>query len=38
MVIELDNNETKSDDKGVYAIFKEAINIEDYEASYIEAL
>ena len=38
VVIEPDNNNTKSDDKGAYAIFKEAIKVEDYEASYIEAL
>ncbi|XTI87391.1 hypothetical protein V2W45_1330071 [Cenococcum geophilum] len=38
VVIEPDNNETKSDDKGAYTVFKEAIKVEDYKASYIEAL
>jgi len=38
VVIEPDNNETKSHDKGAYAAFKEAIEVEDYEASYIETL
>ena len=38
MAIEPDNNESKSRDKGVYAAFKEAVKVEDYKASYIEAL
>ena len=38
MVIELDNDKSKSHDKGVYAAFKEAIEVEDYKASNIEAL
>jgi len=38
VAIELDNNESKSYDKGAYAAFKEAIKVEDYEASYIEVL
>jgi len=38
VVIELDNNEGKSHDKGAYVAFKEAVKVEDYEASYIEAL
>ncbi|OCK91450.1 uncharacterized protein K441DRAFT_664728, partial [Cenococcum geophilum 1.58] len=38
VVIEPDDDETESDDEGAYAVFKEAIEVEDYEASYIEAL
>jgi len=38
VVIELNNNESKSHNKGVYAAFKEVIKVEDYEASNIEAL
>jgi hypothetical protein len=38
VVIEPDNNKTESDDKGVYAVFKEVIKVEDYKASYIETL
>jgi len=38
VVIEPDNDETKSDDEGAYAVFKEAIEVEYYEASYVEAL
>jgi hypothetical protein len=38
VVIEPDDDETESHDKGVYAAFKEAIKVEDYEASYIETL
>ena len=38
MAIELDDDESESHDKGAYAAFEEAIEVEDYEASYIEAL
>jgi len=38
VVIELDNDETKSYNKGIYAAFKEAIKVENCEASYIETL
>ena len=38
VVIEPDDDETESDDKGVYAVFKEVIEVEDYKASYIETL
>ena len=38
VVIEPDNNKTKSDDKGIYAVFKEVIEVEDYKAFYIETL
>ena len=38
VVIELDNDESKSHDEDAYAAFKEAIKVEDYEASIIEAL
>ena len=38
VVIEPDNNKTKSDNKGAYAVFKEVIKVEDYKASYIESL
>ena len=37
VVIEPDNNKSKSYDKGAYAAFKEAIKVEDYKA-FIEAL
>jgi hypothetical protein len=37
-VIELDKGNSKSHDKGAYAVFKEAIKVEDYEASYLEGL
>ena len=37
VVIEPDNDESESYDKGAYAAFKEAIKAEDYKA-YIEAL
>jgi hypothetical protein len=37
VVIEPDNDESESYDKGAYAAFKEAIKVEDYKA-YIEAL
>jgi hypothetical protein len=38
VVIELDDDESESHDKDAYAAFKEAIKVEDYEASNIEAL
>ena len=38
VVIELDNDENKSHDEGAYAVFKEAIKVEDYKASNVEAL
>ena len=38
VVIEPDDDETKSNDKGAYAVFKEVIEVEDYKASYIETL
>ena len=38
VVIEPDNDETESDDKGAYAVFEEVIKVEDYKASYIETL
>ena len=38
VVIEPDEGESESHDKGAYAAFKEAIEVEDYEASYLEAL
>ena len=38
ITIEPDNNKSKSHDEGACAAFKEAIKVEDYEASYIEAL
>ena len=38
VAIELDDDESKSHDEGVYAAFKEAIEVEDHEASYIESL
>ena len=38
VVIEPDDDETESHDKGTYAAFEEAIEVEDCEASYIETL
>ena len=38
VVIEPDNDKTESDDEGAYTVFKEAIKVEDYKASYIESL
>ena len=38
VAIELDDYESESHDEGAYAAFKEAIEVEDHEASYIEAL
>jgi len=38
VVIEPDNNESESHDKGAYTAFKEALRVEDHKASYIEAL
>jgi len=38
VVIELDKGENESHDKNVYTAFKELIKVEDYEASYLEAL
>jgi hypothetical protein len=38
VVIKPDNGESESRDKGAYAAFKEAIKVEGYKASYIEAL
>ena len=38
VVIEPDDDETESHNKGAYAAFKEAIKVEDCEASYIETL
>ena len=38
VVIEPDNDETKSYNEGVYAAFEEAIKVEDYKAFYIETL
>ena len=38
VVIEPDDDETESDDEGAYAVFEEVIEVEDYEASYIESL
>ena len=38
VVIEPDNDETESHDKGAYAAFEEAIEVEDCEASYIKTL
>jgi hypothetical protein len=35
---EPDDDESESHDEGAYAAFKEAIEVEDHEASYIEAL
>ena len=38
VVIELDKGKSESHDKNAYAAFKELIKVEDYEASYLEAL
>ena len=38
VVIEPDEGESESHDEGAYAAFKEAIEVEDHEASYIETL
>ena len=38
VVIEPDNDKTEGDNEGAYTVFEEAIKVEDYEASYIEAL
>ena len=38
VVIEPDKGESESHDKGAYASFKDAIKVEDHEASYLEAL
>ena len=38
MVIEPDDDESESHDEGAYAAFEEVIEVEDYEASDIEAL
>ena len=38
VVIEPDNDESKSHNNSTYAAFKEAIEVEDYKASNIEAL
>jgi len=38
VVIELDKGENESHDEDAYAAFKESIEVEDYEASYLEAL
>jgi hypothetical protein len=38
VVIKLDNDKSESYNEGAYAAFKEVIKVEDYEASYIEAL
>jgi len=38
VVIELDEGESESHNKGAYVIFKEAIKIEDYKAFDLEAL
>src|SRR6266702_338071 len=38
VVIEPDDDESESHDEGAYAAFEEAIEVEDYEASDIEAL
>ena len=38
VVIEPDDDESESHDKGAYAAFKEAIEVEDHKASYLEAL
>ena len=37
VVIEPDEGESKSHDKDAYAAFKEAIEVKDHEASYLEA-
>ena len=38
MVIEPNDDESESHNEGTYAASKEAIEVEDHEASYIEAL
>ena len=38
VVIEPDDDESESHNEGAYAAFKEAIKVEDYKASNIEAL
>jgi len=38
VVIEPDEGENKSHNEDAYATFKESIKVEDYEASYLEAL
>ena len=38
VVIEPDNDKSESHNKGTYAAFKEAIKVENYKASNIEAL
>jgi hypothetical protein len=38
VVIEPDKGENESHDENAYAAFKESIEVEDYEASYLEAL
>jgi len=38
VAIEPDDDESESRDEGAYAAFKDAIEVEDHEASYIEAL
>jgi hypothetical protein len=38
VAIEPDDDESESHDEGAYAAFEEAIEVEDHEASYIEAL
>ena len=38
VVIEPDEGESESHDKGAYAAFGDANKVEDYEASYLEAL
>ena len=38
VAIEPDDDESESHDEGAYAAFKEAIEVEDHEAPYIEAL
>jgi len=38
VVIELDKGEGKSYNKDAYTAFKELIKVEDYKASYLEAL
>ena len=38
MVIELDKGESESHNNNAYAAFRELIKVEDYKASYLEAL
>ena len=38
VVIEPDEGENESYDEDAYAAFEESIEVEDYEASYLEAL